>query len=499
MTASSASRVDPKLAAKAVEALLNHHAKKSSGKDQLLGNDKVVTLQFGLIKVPGSPSPRPIRIAIPHPIWKTSDDDDEDELENPAVCIIVKEGSKEWVQDMIAAHPKEMGMVKKVLGLDSLRKKHARFEQQRALLSRFDVFLADDRILPMLGKALGKKFFEQKKQPIPLRLTRKTSVPFSVLQAMQSTFMFVSMGTCISIKIGTTSMKQDKLVKNICAVAEAAAMKIPKGKWANVCNISIKTPESTSLPLYNKLPEELIEIAKLAGIHKEEKEALPPKANKNKEQNKDDKSQKAKSSKSKSPLLKALKKQQAAEKVSPKKRKVADKEKEDQPPKKKSSEKLVVKATSGEGDAIVGLESPKRKNSPKESGDENPTSAKKGRSRKDSKDTVDMQVDEESPKKRKTKGDAAKEVEKPSSSKKGRKESKTEEAEKKSTESKSFIASKKFKGSKKGYVFHSGKQGLGYYVDNKPVVDKMVLEAFSRMGQRKSPGSSGKKKRKGRR
>ena len=66
-----------------------------------------------------------------------------------------------------------------------------------------------------------------------------------------------------------------------------------------------------------------------------------------------------------------------------------------------------------------------------------------------------------------------------------------------------FIASKKFKGSKKGYVFHRGKRGIGYYVDIKPVVDKMAMEALKRQATQQSRGEgrsgSRKKGRKGRR
>ena len=68
-----------------------------------------------------------------------------------------------------------------------------------------------------------------------------------------------------------------------------------------------------------------------------------------------------------------------------------------------------------------------------------------------------------------------------------------------------FIASKKFTGSKKGYVFRAGPKGIGYYEDVKPVPDKAALAALARMAQqgkarnerRKSAGSSNKHKKGG--
>ena len=55
------------------------------------------------------------------------------------------------------------------------------------------------------------------------------------------------------------------------------------------------------------------------------------------------------------------------------------------------------------------------------------------------------------------------------------------------------MAAKKFKGSKKGYVFKMGKQGLGYYVDVKPVVDRMAMEALKRSAKSQSRRGGQKK------
>lgn len=46
--------------------------------------------------------------------------------------------------------------VKKVIGLQRLREKHDSHSSRLLLLKSYDLFLADDRILPMLSKALGK-------------------------------------------------------------------------------------------------------------------------------------------------------------------------------------------------------------------------------------------------------------------------------------------------------------------------------------------------------
>jgi ribosome biogenesis protein UTP30 len=198
--------VDDQLTDRALRALLKHHASSSSSgggdnqKLQLLENDLDVQVQFSLARIPGNASPKPIRIEIPHPLVKVAADDDNSNLQDVEACIIVKEESKPWVQDMVSRFPNELGCIKKVLGLQSLRVKHKSFEQRRALLARFDVFFADDRILPMLTKALGGKFFEKKKQPIAVKLTRKEALPFAIQKSLSATFMFLSSGTCLTVK-----------------------------------------------------------------------------------------------------------------------------------------------------------------------------------------------------------------------------------------------------------------------------------------------------------
>ena len=198
--------IDAQLTNRALRALLKHHESSSSDGNDLLGNDLDIQVQFSLAKIPGKASPKPIRIEIPHPLVKlpssddAMDEDDDAGLQEIEACIIVKEESKPWVQELITKFPAQLGCIKKVLGLQSLRVKHKSFTQRRELLARFDVFLADDRILPMLTKALGGKFFDKKKQPIPVALGRKEALPFAVERCLKGTFMYLSAGTCVTVR-----------------------------------------------------------------------------------------------------------------------------------------------------------------------------------------------------------------------------------------------------------------------------------------------------------
>jgi ribosome biogenesis protein UTP30 len=50
-----------------------------------------------------------------------------------------------------------------IIGFRHLRKNYKTFEAKRKLAQSYSMFLADDSIIPMLSKYLGKEFFSRKK------------------------------------------------------------------------------------------------------------------------------------------------------------------------------------------------------------------------------------------------------------------------------------------------------------------------------------------------
>jgi Ribosomal protein L1p/L10e family len=103
-------------------------------------------------------------------------------------------------------------------------------------------------------------------------------------------------------RIGNTGMPSSKLVENVLAVAEHAGNKLPRS-WANIRSIAIKTPESTSLPIYHKLSQEMLEIVEKAGV-------APPKKQEDVSKPKVEPKTPANTPTTKSPLVQALKKSQ---------------------------------------------------------------------------------------------------------------------------------------------------------------------------------------------
>mmetsp|Transcript_17583 Transcript_17583/g.27388 ORF Transcript_17583/g.27388 Transcript_17583/m.27388 type:complete len:497 (-) Transcript_17583:32-1522(-) len=487
--------IDTAILRQATEALIKHHKSKNESSKSLLGDEEGIIVAFSLLKVPhsGQTNVKPIRISIPHALVDRSDVE---------VCLIVKQESKEWVEEMIDQYSEYMKCVKKVIGLDNLRKNYGRYEQRRELLSSYDLFLADDRIIPMLRSALGNKFIERKKFPVPLKLTRKEVLPLAVKRAVEATYMYQTRGTSMSVRAGNTGMPVDELVENFEAIVNGVAEKIPK-KWKNILNISIKTSNSIALPFYSKRPDELAELEDIVEKAKEKKgkDGAVSKKRKGGEANEDDDVEISPAinvdKSSKSPLLRALKKQKSdGKKAEPKDKIDVDKSVKKEKQKKKLKESdvsdIVEKSRKGDSKNVA------TKN------DSTPATKAKNKKRADSdvseaenlstRDSKKQKIPKTEEKKSKTKSKATP----------AKEEIDTTKPENKPADG-DFVASKKFKGAKKGYVFKKGAKGVGYYKDTPPVADKAALDALARSasngrgGRRQNTPKSSAKKRKGRR
>ena len=246
-------------------------------------------------------------------------------------------------------------------------------------------------------------------------------------------------------------MASTKLSENIQAVIKRAVTKIPRG-WSNVSSISIKTPKSVSLPIYNKTREQLEEIAKIAEVQSSSTEnpsaisvKLPQEVQDGKTEIKN-KSKKLKLS-SKSPLVKALKKQKDQD--SQEKNISANN-------KTKKVETTIGEEVKITEKATKALKKIKSFFSPKKGMKEQDGRKEKRNSLEHTVDTKMKVVEKPSKKQRKDNGATS-----PITEIEGSSDTKTEPA---------FIASKKYKGCRKGYVFMKGSDGLGFYKDVLPVI-----------------------------
>ncbi len=125
-----------------------------------------------------------------------------------------------------------------VIGIEELEKFGANKRESRKFINKHDFFLADTKVMPVVGKTLGQLLGPRGKMPTP--------VPFDAsIEAFLERFR-----TCIKVrtraslsissKIGDVSMEDTDLVINAHAVLSAIEKKLPNGE-KNMKKILIKT------------------------------------------------------------------------------------------------------------------------------------------------------------------------------------------------------------------------------------------------------------------
>ena len=125
-----------------------------------------------------------------------------------------------------------------VIGIDELDKFATNKRESRKFINKYDFFLADTKVMPLVGKTLGQFLGPRGKMPTP--------VPFdapieSFLQRFRSSIKVRTRASLsISCKIGDESMEDADLATNAHAVLSAIEKKLPNGE-KNIKKIIMKT------------------------------------------------------------------------------------------------------------------------------------------------------------------------------------------------------------------------------------------------------------------
>ncbi|KAJ8600370.1 hypothetical protein CTAYLR_000706 [Chrysophaeum taylorii] len=259
------SRAQVEAAVRALRAV----EKKSNTLD--LGAESYV-VQVGLKKTSGAKrTEKPHVVELPHPIKRE------------AACLLVKDVDKPWIKALVvegegagarlempkldgtrsarmarrSAPSREKGespvstpRIAKVISLQKLRTSYARYGERRTLRDAYDVFFADERILPMLTRALGKTFFSRKKQPIPVNVLRD-SLPNQIEKKLGGAHLVLRPGNCAACVVATTDMPVDDVVDNVVEATGALVKDYIPKKWTNVLHVHLKLPSSASLPIWS--------------------------------------------------------------------------------------------------------------------------------------------------------------------------------------------------------------------------------------------------------
>ena len=125
-----------------------------------------------------------------------------------------------------------------VIGNDELTKYEANKRESRKFINKYDFFLADTKIMPTVGKALGQLLGPRGKMPTPVPF----NAPIDAFLARFRTSIKVRTRASLSIscKIGDESMEDADLATNAFTVVNAIEKKLPNGE-KNIKKVLIKT------------------------------------------------------------------------------------------------------------------------------------------------------------------------------------------------------------------------------------------------------------------
>ncbi|KAK0662139.1 ribosomal protein L1p/L10e family-domain-containing protein [Cercophora samala] len=245
---------------------------------------------------------QPGKIALPNPL-NTS--------EEVSVCLITADPQRYYKNAVADEFPEELRKkIGRVIDLSHLKAKFKAYEAQRKLFSEHDVFLADDRIINRLPKALGKTFYKTTtKRPIPVVLMaqrekvdgKRVAVPKGFMvkknkrdptetanarptpeivkeveKAIGAALVHLTPSTNTAVKVGYAGWEPEKIAENITVVVKELVERFVPQKWNNVRSFYVKGPETAALPVY-QTDELWLDESKVVPNGQEKPSALPGK------------------------------------------------------------------------------------------------------------------------------------------------------------------------------------------------------------------------------
>ena len=125
-----------------------------------------------------------------------------------------------------------------VIGTDELDKFATNKRESRKFINKYDFFLADTQVMPIVGKTLGQLLGPRGKMPTPVPFNAPIE---SFLSRFRSSIKVRTRASLsLSCKIGDESMEDADLAINAHAILSAVEKKLPNGE-RNIKRVMIKT------------------------------------------------------------------------------------------------------------------------------------------------------------------------------------------------------------------------------------------------------------------
>lgn len=227
----------------AVEALMKHcRAQESSS---LTSTDAHVYVQVVFKHVPKK-AKHPIKLTLKHAIYS----------KEPSVCLITKDPQR-YYKDLLKTSNISIA---RIIGIGKLKKKYKELEAKRILCDSHDVFLVDDRILPIVPRWLGSYFYRKGKAPVKVNLKKK-DLKLEIEGASRS-YMVANLGkgNNLSIPCGRVSFDNELLSENLQSALSELCANVKPG-WKNIKAVYLKTENSVALPVYTAFDNRAFKIS----------------------------------------------------------------------------------------------------------------------------------------------------------------------------------------------------------------------------------------------
>jgi large subunit ribosomal protein L1 len=125
-----------------------------------------------------------------------------------------------------------------VIGTEDLDKFAANKRASRKFINKYDFFLADTKIMPVVGKVLGQLLGPRGKMPVPVPYDAPIE---SFLQRFRTSIKVRVRGSLsLACKFGDETMEDADLAVNAHTILSAVEKKLPNGE-KNIKKIMIKT------------------------------------------------------------------------------------------------------------------------------------------------------------------------------------------------------------------------------------------------------------------
>ena len=137
-----------------------------------------------------------------------------------------------------------------ILDSDKVNKLAEDKRASRKLINKYDFFLADTKLMPVVGKSLGQLLGPRGKMPTPVPF----NAPIESFLTRFKTYIRVRVKNSLSIscKIGDVSMDEHQVAANAIAVFNNLKGKLPNGD-KNIRKYMIKTTMGKAIKLEHKV------------------------------------------------------------------------------------------------------------------------------------------------------------------------------------------------------------------------------------------------------